>query len=49
MISEDVNRHGRLGIAGGGLLGLDMMATLACYRIPSIERGKGAMKREHEQ
>lgn len=46
MISDELNRHGMLGIVGGGLLELDIVSRLARYRISSMKRRDEAMKRE---
>jgi len=46
MISDELTRHGRPGIAGGESLELDIVPLLVDYRILSIKRGEGAMKEE---
>ena len=48
MISDELNRHGRLGIAGGESLELDIVPLLAPYHIMSVKRGEGAMKEKCE-
>ena len=46
MISDELNRHGRPGIAGGESLELDIVPLLVPYRILSIKSCEGAMKVE---
>ena len=46
MISDEVKRHGKLGLAVGGLE-LDIVALLAHYRMSSIE-GRETRKERNE-
>jgi hypothetical protein len=43
MITDDVNRHGRLGIAGGGLLGTDIVSPVTAD--PACKRGRKPYER----